>query len=116
MNVHFVVYRAHDGEITRTGTCAKSVADRQASPGEAVLVTKELVAPDGFAVRDGEIIPRARSAMPQSYAQKRRAEYPPLADFADALYWQSKGDASKMDAYLAKVDQVKARHPKPSNS
>jgi len=44
----------------------------------------------------------------------RRAAYPPLADFADALYWQSKGDPSKLDAYLSKIAEVKARFPKRS--
>ena len=42
----------------------------------------------------------------------RQAEYPPLADLADALYWQSKGDSSKMDAYNAAVEAVKQRFPK----
>jgi len=42
----------------------------------------------------------------------RRAAYPPLADLADALYWQSQGDNSKMDAYNAKIAAVKARYPK----
>jgi len=42
----------------------------------------------------------------------RRALYPPLADLADALYWQSKGDDSKMVAYHAAVEAVKARFPK----
>lgn len=44
----------------------------------------------------------------------RRAAYPPLADFADALYWQSKGDPSKLDAYITKIAEVKARFPKRS--
>lgn len=43
----------------------------------------------------------------------RYAEYPPLADFADAMYWQSKGDNSKMAAYLSRVDAVKTKFPKP---
>lgn len=42
----------------------------------------------------------------------RRAAYPPLADFADALYWQSKGDSSKLDTYLEAIEEVKRRFPK----
>lgn len=42
----------------------------------------------------------------------RRDAYPPLEDLADALYWQSQGDSSKMDAYNAKIAAVKARFPK----
>jgi hypothetical protein len=45
----------------------------------------------------------------------RYAEYPPVAEFADAMYWQSKGDSSKMAAYFAKCDSVKQKHPKPKN-
>jgi hypothetical protein len=46
------------------------------------------------------------------YQRLRRPKYPPLADFADAMYWQSKGDNSKMDAYLAAIDAIKAKYPK----
>ena len=43
---------------------------------------------------------------------KRRAEYPPLADLADAIYWREKGDPKPMADYVAKVDAIKAKHPK----
>lgn len=46
------------------------------------------------------------------YQRDRVMEYPPLAELADALYWQSQGDDSKMTAYLAAVDAVKAKYPK----
>ena len=46
------------------------------------------------------------------YQQPRQEEYPPLADLADALYWQSQGDDTKMTAYLAACDAVKAKYPK----
>jgi hypothetical protein len=46
------------------------------------------------------------------YQRLRRPEYPSLADLADALYWQSKGNDIKMAAYLAAVDAVKTRYPK----
>jgi hypothetical protein len=48
----------------------------------------------------------------KEYQRQRRVEYPPLADLADALYWQSQGDESKMTAYLAAVDAVKVKYPK----
>lgn len=44
----------------------------------------------------------------------RYANYPPLHDFADAMYWASKGDESKLEIYLAKCDEVKNRFPKPN--
>lgn len=46
------------------------------------------------------------------YQRLRKPEYPPLADLADALYWQSEGDNTKMTAYLAAVDAVKLKYPK----
>ena len=42
----------------------------------------------------------------------RQPQYPPLADLADALFWQSQGDNTKMETYIASVAAVKARFPK----
>jgi hypothetical protein len=50
----------------------------------------------------------------QAYIENRQREYPPLADLADALYHQSKGDETKLTAYLAKCEAVKTKYPKPS--
>ena len=47
-----------------------------------------------------------------AYIAKRQSEYPPLTDLADALYHQSKGDETKMTAYLAKCEAVKQKYPK----
>jgi hypothetical protein len=46
------------------------------------------------------------------YRMARASEYPPLADFMDAVYWQSVGDDTKMCEYLAEVSRVKALFPK----
>lgn len=46
------------------------------------------------------------------YQKLRRSEYPPLSDLADAIYWQSQGDNSKMTEYLAAVNAVKLKYPK----
>jgi hypothetical protein len=46
------------------------------------------------------------------YKEQRQFEYPPLTDLADALYHQSKGDETKMTAYLAKCEAVKQKYPK----
>lgn len=46
------------------------------------------------------------------YIRDRVMEYPPLTELADAIYWQSQGDISKMTAYLAKVEEVKSKYPK----
>ena len=44
----------------------------------------------------------------------RQPLYPSLGDFADAMYWNSKGDASKLTAYYAACEKVKTDNPKPS--
>jgi hypothetical protein len=47
------------------------------------------------------------------YAEMRRFAYPTAAELGDALFWQSKCDNSKMEAYLASCEAVKLRYPKP---
>tara|TARA_R100000742_G_C4272356_1_gene91529 strand:- start:1305 stop:1631 length:327 start_codon:yes stop_codon:yes gene_type:complete len=48
------------------------------------------------------------------YQRDRKNAYPSLGDFADAMYWNSKGDASKLTAYYAACEKVKTDNPKPS--
>ena len=49
-----------------------------------------------------------------AYQSTRRPLYPSLGDFADAMYWNSKGDSSKLTAYYAACEKVKTDNPKPS--
>ena len=49
-----------------------------------------------------------------AYKSVREPLYPPLGDFADAMYWNSKGDSSKLEAYYAACEKVKTDNPKPS--
>lgn len=46
------------------------------------------------------------------YQAKRRLEYPPMSEYLDAVYWQNRGDDSKMTAYLEAVEAVKLKYPK----
>jgi hypothetical protein len=48
----------------------------------------------------------------QSHVDKRAPEYPSLADLADAMYWASKGDNTKLDNYYAACEAVKLKYPK----
>jgi len=48
-----------------------------------------------------------------AYKFARQPLYPPLEDFADAMYWNSKGDSSKLTAYYAACEKVKTDNPKP---
>jgi len=45
--------------------------------------------------------------------EARKKAYPTLGDFADAMYWNSKGDSSKLTAYYAACEKVKSDNPKP---
>ena len=45
------------------------------------------------------------------YQRKRAAEYPPMADYLDAVV---KGDQAQIDAYIAACQAVKAKYPKPA--
>jgi len=49
-----------------------------------------------------------------AYKSVRRPLYPSLGDFADAMYWNSKGDSTKLEAYYAACEKVKTDNPKPS--
>ena len=44
-----------------------------------------------------------------TYAQKRVAEYPPMADYLDGIV---KGDQTQVDTYVAACLAVKAKYPK----
>ena len=55
----------------------------------------------------------AAEAAATQYQRDRQPEYPSLADLADALYWSSKGDNTKLDSYYAACEAVKIKYPKP---
>jgi hypothetical protein len=44
-----------------------------------------------------------------TYAQKRQAEYPPIADYMDGVV---KGDQAQIDKYIADCLAVKLKYPK----
>ena len=64
-------------------------------------------------------IDAARATLDADYAKvkykdDRRPLYPLLEDFADAMYWNSKGDSTKLEAYYSACEKVKTDNPKPS--
>jgi len=64
-------------------------------------------------------IDAARTTIDSDYAKvkykdDRKPLYPSLGDFADAMYWNSKGDSTKLEAYYAACEKVKTDYPKPS--
>ena len=73
-----------------------------------------IIPADYVAITDAEA-DQLRTANAQSrfdaldYADKRRAEYPPVTDYLDAVV---KGDQAGIDAYIAACQAVKAKYPK----
>jgi hypothetical protein len=61
-----------------------------------------------------EIIQESERLKREAYKQMRVEEYPSLAEFADAYYWQTKGNDKLMEHYLERVKQVKEKYPKPT--
>ena len=47
------------------------------------------------------------------YAAHRRVAYPPPEEFFDAFYHERRGNPEPMEAWLAKIDAVKANIRKP---
>ena len=45
------------------------------------------------------------------YSRKRALEYPQILEFIDAHYWERRGDSSKMEIYLEKIDNIKNKYP-----
>jgi hypothetical protein len=68
---------------------------------------------------DDSLVAKARTelnteAAKIAYQSVREPLYPSLGEFADAMYWNSKGDSSKLTAYYAACEKVKTDNPKPS--
>ena len=68
---------------------------------------------------DDSLVAKARTelnteAAKIAYQSFREPLYPSLGEFADAMYWNSKGDSTKLEAYYAACEKVKTDNPKPS--
>ena len=79
---------------------------------ENIVWEDRTVDPPNREVVEEEVLRLQAEQSATNYQLFRVEEYPPLSEFVDAMYWQTKGDNTKMTAYLAAVDAVKAKHPK----
>ena len=93
MNKHQAIYKTHPNVATIGGDDAFDADGNQVQYDEATVQ----------AYIDAH-----------AYIENRAAEYPPLVDLADALYHQSKGDETKLTAYLSECEAVKTKYPKPN--
>ena len=99
---HDAIYKAYAGTVvsidSSTGAYDKN--------GNKVTIDQSLV--------DAARVTLDAEAAAIAYQFVREPLYPSLGDFADAMYWNSKGDSSKLTAYYAACEKVKTDNPKPS--
>ena len=98
---HKAIYKAYSGTVI--GINAQGAWD---SNGNLVSLDQSKI-DAARATLDAE-------AAATAYQSTRQPLYPSLGDFADAMYWNSKGDSSKLTAYYAACEKVKTDNPKPS--
>ena len=99
---HQAIYKAYAGTVVRIDDTAGAF-DKD---GKSVTLSKSK-------------IDAARTTIDSEYAKvkykdDRQPLYPSLGDFADAMYWNSIGDSTKLEAYYAACEKVKTDNPKPS--
>ena len=99
---HDAIYKAYAGTVvsidSSTGAYDKN--------GNKVTIDQSLV--------DAARVTLDAEAAAIAYQSVREPLYPSLGDFADAMYWNSKGDSTKLEAYYAACEKVKTDNPKPS--
>ena len=98
---HQAIYKAYPNAISVSDT--KGVFDKDRN--KITIVQSDV---------DKARITLNTEAAAIKYKSDRQPLYPSLGDFADAMYWNSKGDASKLTAYYAACEKVKTDNPKPS--
>jgi hypothetical protein len=96
---HEAIYRAHPEVIS---IIQDTPLDASGNP---IVLDQSLV--------DAAAAEIAAEQAATAYQRQRQPEYPSLAELADALYWASTGDTTKLDAYYAACGAVKAKYPKP---
>lgn len=119
-------YLVKDGFLTMVGSSPDGQEAIQAVNGEEVFLGAPLGFQGGNPPYVGAKWHVAQQAWVDTRSDEERAqaayddvqatrygEYLPVEVFMDAYYWAQRGDQSKMDAWLAHVDAVKARNPKP---
>ena len=100
---HDAIYRAYPNAVTIDDGTGAFDAD-----GNQITLDQSLV--------DAAAAEIAAELAATEYQRQRAPEYPSLATLADALYWNSTGDSTKMDEYYAACAAVKAKYPKGGDS
>ena len=100
---HEAIYRSHPNVVTIDSVKGAFDAD-----GNQITLDQSLV--------DAAAAEIAAELAATKYQRQRAPEYPSLATLADALYWNSTGDSTKLDEYYAACAAVKAKYPKGGDS
>ncbi len=112
MTTNFARY-AEDGRVLSAGHMASEHIEAEEKAGERIVALDEPVADLSRAfVVDGRVEYRDAPPRAATYAESRARAYPPLTQFADALYWRERGDETPWRAWLEACDAVKSQHPK----
>lgn len=98
---HEAIYRAYPNAVTiDDGTGAFD------ANGNPIILDQALV--------DAAAAEIAAEQAATAYQRQRQPEYPPISDLADALFWASRGDDSKLTEYYSACEAVKQKYPKPA--
>ena len=98
---HEAIYRAYSGTVVRIDDSTGAFD----ADGNQIELDQALV--------DAAAAEIAAELAATEYQRQRAPEYPSMVDLADALYWNSTGDSTKLDEYYAACAAVKAKYPKP---
>ena len=99
---HEAIHKAYKGTVARINN-ETGVFDKD---GKSITLDQSKI--------DAARVTLDAEAAAVKYKTDRRPLYPALEDFADAMYWNSKGDSTKLEAYYAACEKVKTDNPKPS--
>jgi len=97
---HSVIYQTYPNVVSISDAYGAFDAD-----GNLVTLDQDLLAP-----ALAEYNEKVRLS---AHIEPRKRAYPDLGEFADAMYWASKGDDTKLNEYYAAVEAVKTSIPKP---
>jgi len=101
---HDAIYRAYAGTVVRIDDSTGAFD----ADGNQITLDQALV--------DSAAAELAAERAATAYQRQRAPEYPSMAELADALYWNSTGDSTKLDEYYAACAAVKAKYPKGGDS
>ena len=95
-------------ELLKDGTIGRSTTNEKIAQDLGLSLTTERQIVYGY---DGKRYFAGEEPTPPepSYAQKRAAEYPPIADQLDMIYWDK---VNGTNLWQEKISSIKAKYPK----